>query len=294
MTVAILYSKLTNFGNYYILQIMIYSSLIAVCLLFVTVLEPLVSSEEETTSSSSPTSQPNGYSLTTQSYTDYLRPNFPLNGTINWKHLSPSQQAKTHFSPRHSHATAVFPCPFEERDTQCIWVTGGRTEPYRTFNLRTEDRTADVWYSKDGIEWNQVMELDGDFLLGIGNDDAKPRSTVAPWYSRYGHSMDAIDTDGDGEKDILVLMGGFTPIPMNDVWISSNGLSWFFERNAAWTERAYHATAVFDGELFVMGGTPMSNDVWSGRFVRNNDERAGYRIDWKRRVANGKAPWAPR
>ena len=232
----------------------------------------------------------NGYTLTAKSY-DYTRPEFPLAGIVNWEKLESNGHSK--FSPRHSHSTCIFQCP-HQTDKKCIWLTGGRTEPYRTFNLKTEDRTADVWWTEDGALWNKAMELRGDFLDGVGNFDAKENSDVAPWYSRYGHSLDAIDTDGDGEDDIMVLMGGFNPTPSNDVWISHNGLSWYFERYAVWSERAYHATAVFQNELWVMGGTPLSNDVWSGRFINDLKERSGYRIDWRLRVENGKGHWAPR
>ena len=69
-----------------------------------------------------------------------------------------------------------------------------------------EDRTADIWWSEDGSSWNKAMEIYGDFIQGIGNFDAKVGGEVAPWYSRYGHSMDAIDTDGDGTNDLMVLM----------------------------------------------------------------------------------------
>ena len=120
-----------------------------------------------------------GYSMTSDSL-GYERksPPLPLGGTINWERLEP--EGPTMFTPRHSHATCVYRCP-HKRDKNCIWLTGGRTEPYRTFDLKIEDRTADVWWSEDGRTWNKVMELTGDFLDMIGNFDAKYGSDVAPW-----------------------------------------------------------------------------------------------------------------
>jgi hypothetical protein len=82
-----------------------------------------------------------------------------------------------------------------------------------------------------------VLDITGDFLYGVGNYDAKIGGEVAPWYGRFGHSLDAIDIDDDSIDDILLLMGGFNPIASNDVWISTNGTSWFFVHYADWPER---------------------------------------------------------
>jgi hypothetical protein len=157
-----------------------------------------------------------------------------------------------------------------------------------------EDRRADIWWSEDGATWNKVMKIHGDFLQGVGNYDAKVGGEIAPWYSRYGHSLDVVDTDGDGIDDIMILMGGNTPMPSNDIWISPNGTTWFFERYADWSERAYHATAVFNKRLWVMGGTPLNNEIWSGFVVKDFTQRGGYRIWWTQQSANLNIPWAPR
>ena len=222
-------------------------------------------------------------------------PPLPIEGTVNWVRLK--SRASSMFTPRHSHATCIFPCPNvdddEDEDSKddnestnndnnneddtnngsssktsnqtkpkrkkCIWLTGGRTEPYRTFDLQMDDQTAAIWYSADGGTWNKVKNIHGDFLPGIGNHDAKIGGEVAPWYSRYGHSLDTLtivskdNSDSIGEEDqIMVLMGGYQPIASNDVWISPNGSSWFFVGHAPWPERAYHATTVFANKLYIM------------------------------------------
>lgn len=235
----------------------------------------------------------NGYSFTNESYSHLKRPSPPsiVEGTSNWEKLQSTGPSM--FSPRHSHATCVFKCPNNERK-KCIWLTGGRTELYRTWDLRMEDRRSDIWWSEDGSAWNKVTEIYGDFLQGVGDHDAKVGGEAAPWYSRYGHSLDVIDTDGDGEDDIMVLMGGNNPLPSNDIWISPNGTTWFFERYAVWSERAYHATAVFKKRLWVMGGTPLNNEVWSGFVVKDSSQRSGFRIWWTLKLDSNKAPWAPR
>ena len=125
------------------------------------------------------------------------------------------------FTPRHSNATWVFKCPDDPTDS-CIWLTGGFSDSHRTFSVEPmENENYDVWYSKDGASWSQVTEIYGDFLQGIGNADAKVGGYVAPWYSRYGHSLNAIDGDGDGVADVMILAGGFSPLASNDVWITA-------------------------------------------------------------------------
>jgi len=229
--------------------------------------------------------------LTNESYSYHRTSPSKIMGTVNWERLKSDGSAV--FSPRHSHASCIFHCPHNS-SKQCMWLTGGRTEPFRTFNLEIEDRTADIWWSENGATWNKVMEITGDFLDGIGNFDANVGGDVAPWYSRYGHSLDAVDTDGDRVADLMVITGGFNPIPSNDIWISQNGTTWYFENHAPWAERAYHASNVFNGQLWIMGGTPLKNDVWSGRFIKDSSQRGGYRIGWTLQVPHKQAPWAPR
>ncbi|KAL7447194.1 hypothetical protein ACHAXM_011186 [Skeletonema potamos] len=214
-------------------------------------------------------------------------PRLPVNGTKNWQLLP--QRAGKIFSPRHSHATTVFKCP-DNPTTRCVWLTGGYSESHRSFDLRMENENCDVWYSKDGEEWNRVV-LYGDFIQGIGNWDAKPGGFAAPWYARYGHSLDALDTDGDGIADVMILAGGSSPIPSNDVWLTTDGSHWFFDGYADWPKRAYHSTAVFQGKIFILGGTPLSNDVWAGSFVKNSTREVGYTIKWSQMKD---APWTPR
>ncbi len=282
-----------------------------------------------------------GYSFTKENL-PYERksPPLPIGGTINWERLgnilyeegigmgtstsstnsatssSTSKSASVKFTPRHSHATTVFHCPYQDgiihennrtsssnvdgetdrrsNSKQCLWLTGGRTDPYRTYELEIEDRTADVWYSENGGQWSKVMELSGDFINGVGNFNAKHNAEVAPWYSRYGHSLTSLDVDDDGIDDIMILMGGYDPIPSNDIWVSPNGTSWHFCGYAPWAERAYHSTSVFQKKLYIMGGTPLSNDVWSGTVRKDISKSCGYKIRWVMEVKNGDAPWAPR
>ena len=204
-------------------------------------------------------------------------------GTSNWELLNHGAA----LSPRHSHATTVFKCP-DSSSKRCLWVTGGYSEFHRTWDLELENENCDVWYSEDGDAWTQVNDLQGDFLQGIGNWDAKTSSSVAPWYSRYGHSLDALDGDGDGIADAMVLVGGNNPLPSNDVWISLTGKDWKFDGFAPFSKRAYHGSAVYQNKLFVIGGTPLNNEVWVGSL--NKDHR-GYTMSWSQESQVG---WSPR
>jgi hypothetical protein len=49
---------------------------------------------------------------------------------------------------------------------------------------------------------------------------------IAPWYQRFGHTVNVIDIDDDGKEDLMILAGGFNPNPDNDIWISENGTHW--------------------------------------------------------------------
>ena len=211
-------------------------------------------------------------------------------GTINWELLSPGPAM---FNPRHSHATCVFRCP-HDYDKQCIWLAGGRSKDHVAFNLVKTTQNDDVWWSEDGALWNRVMILDGDFLPGAGNADAKPKGQAAPWYGRYGHSLDAIDGDGDGVADVMVLTGGFSPVESNDVWISRDGANWYFDGYAPFPPRAYHATAFFRNKLWILGGTPLTNDVWAGTLKEDTTKAAGHTMVWRKKLAHMKTPWFPR
>jgi hypothetical protein len=45
-------------------------------------------------------------------------------------------------------------------------------------------------------------------------------------YERYGHSLNAVDTDGDGLDDMMVLLGGYSSSPSNDMWVTEDGVHW--------------------------------------------------------------------
>ena len=225
---------------------------------------------------------------------DYHRdnPRYPIKGTNNWKLLIP-EDSSLRFTPRFGHATCIFKCP-TGFSGECIWLTGGHSDLYQTFDMRFSDKNADVWWSKDGESWHKMRNLKGDYKFGIGNWDAKVPGPVAPWYSRFGHSLNALDANNDGVTDAMVLTGGDSPIPSNDVWISPDGEHWYFDGYAPWSERSHHASALFQGELWIIGGAPLSNDVWAGKLVENDEKESGYSVNWRMMTAPMESPWSPR
>lgn len=141
-----------------------------------------------------------------------------------------------------------------------IWVTGGRSDKYAMYNLDFSFKNADVWRSKDGRTWTQVELLYGDFFAQ--NAIVKQPGSIAPWYERFGHSLNSIDINDDTVEDVMILLGGYSPTPSNDQWITADGITWVYCGLAEWSPRAWHSTLVFNNSLYVFGGSPLNNEVW--------------------------------
>lgn len=104
-----------------------------------------------------------------------------------------------------------------------LWVVGGTGEPYQTHRLNFQNRRGDVWSSSDGIAWRQSEDLTGDFYLQ--NYDAVNPGSLAPWYARFGHTLDVLNVTNSGgdTTEAMILTGGYTPDPDNDVWVTTDG-----------------------------------------------------------------------
>jgi hypothetical protein len=100
------------------------------------------------------------------------------------------------------------------------------------YNLLDSYKVADVWFhsnsslpADDGL-WTQVTDNSGDYYAQ--NTDVVQPGSIPPWYQRYGHSLSAVDINSDGEKDIMILAGGYAPSPTNDLWVTEDGHHWMF------------------------------------------------------------------
>jgi hypothetical protein len=160
-------------------------------------------------------------------------------------------------------------CAFKRR----LWLTGGRSDLHPLYNLESSYKSADVWYSADGIILTIILEpcivyysflnclyivytstrvrLESSHRDVWGLLCAEPRCAAA-WphstmvlsrricisltkvnctgsfgrYPRFSHTLNSFDADGDGEADYMLLMGGYAPTPINDVWVTEDGVTW--------------------------------------------------------------------
>ncbi len=119
-----------------------------------------------------------------------------------------------------------------------IFVIGGRNVGLGTVNS--------IWSSTDGINWNQEISK--------GNTVPK----------RLLHQAVVFE-------DKIWLIGGYsgeTKEYLNDVWISVDGVNWekATVEGEHFSPRAYHASAIFNSSLWVIGGRfedgPRLNDIW--------------------------------
>jgi N-acetylneuraminic acid mutarotase len=121
-----------------------------------------------------------------------------------------------------------------------LWVMGGLTNTGDPLSL------AEVHSTVDGSSW---------------------LAQAAPaWGSRFAHG--AVVFNGE-----LWVLGGewmaatYTSFVLKDVWHSPDGTTWTRGVDAAWSARAGHCTAVYDGKIWVIGGcdgvAAYSNEVWT-------------------------------
>jgi hypothetical protein len=169
--------------------------------------------------------------------------------SVNWEEAKSTKGTK--FAARNSHATTNF--------NGVLYLCGGKSDYYEMWKNLQSVKRADIWTSTDGRDWTLQL-LEGDYYAQ--NWDALQPGSVAPWYERFGHSLDAVDLDGDGVHDFMVLLGGFTPDPMNDVWLTTNGTTWSYAGESPFSGRGWHSTVIFNGKLHVIGGSPLNNEVW--------------------------------
>ena len=142
------------------------------------------------------------------------------------------ETAAAQWSPRQDHAVAVF--------NNKLWVLGGNGGGNQN----------DVWSSTDGVTWIE-----------------ETATVPAPWPARSAHAVVVFNNE-------LWVMGGNGPgagstARLNDVWSSVDGVTWTQQfATGHWSERGGHAVAVFNNELWLMGGNPSGassrmSDVWS-------------------------------
>ena len=188
----------------------------------------------------------------------------------NW-HTATTDAAWT---PRQGHSSVVF--------NGKIWVLGGSSDG--------SDKK-DVWYSTDGITWtmatrnaawsaranhSSVVFKNKIWVMGrykkndVWSSDNGINWTKATenaaWSERNGHSSVVFDgkiwvLGGNESTGVSNNLGG----RKNDVWYSTDGINWDSATTAAaWSKRQKHSSVVFDGKIWVLGGSDSyaNNNVW--------------------------------
>jgi hypothetical protein len=145
-----------------------------------------------------------------------------------------------------------------------LWLFGGSA-------LHQGLDLGDCWSTHDGIDWRKEID----------------RAAWTP-------SANSMSVAFAGR---MWRMGGFiekesSPFPIGEIWASADGRNWTLATaNPPWEARGGGALVVYDGKLWLLGGTrhprnegdqPTLSDVWS---TENG-------LDWTRVVLN--APWKPR
>jgi len=121
-------------------------------------------------------------------------------------------------------------------------------------------------------------QLYDDVLAAAVTNDNEGIGGNLKWTPQRTH-VPCIVAEDRAEVDAMILLGGFTPKPDRDVWASRDGVSWWFVGEAPWPARGYHSSAMFRGRLFIMGGSPLTNDVWAGTFEWRGYEKLDDRRD---------------
>jgi N-acetylneuraminic acid mutarotase len=123
-----------------------------------------------------------------------------------------------------------------------LWILGGGETGGKT-------NRNDIWFSSDGVDWSQAV-------------------ATAPWRARSHHASVAF-------KDRIWVLGGLAydelkqrNVYLNDIWSSSNGVSWSTARAVApWPGRCHHTAVVCHDRIWLIGGENSGgdkklSDVW--------------------------------
>ncbi len=207
--------------------------------------------------------------------------NFKSSFQIKKKSLKATLVTKeTSFDKRGAHSSIVF--------NEKMWVLGGTSGGIHK---------NDVWSSKDGANWQQVIEQakfparfdhasvvfkDKIWVIGgrgkkfNGKDELndiwsstdgkqwKQTITKNKFAPRFWHTLTVF-------KGCLWLIGGWGETDtFSDVWRSCDGQNWVqITQNAPFGKRRGHDAIVFDDKLWVVGGhkgntsaQQLTNDVW--------------------------------
>jgi hypothetical protein len=132
----------------------------------------------------------------------------------NWTLISPDTSAITMWNARCAHCAVA--------SNNGIYIYGGQDLVPNYFS--------DVWYSSDGLVWNQI-------------------STAAGWTARSNAGYCWFNNK-------LWIVGGYNGSALNDVWSSPDGITWNQETAAAFGGGGRYSFffTVYAGKMWVIGG----------------------------------------
>ena len=120
----------------------------------------------------------------------------------------------------------------------------------------------DVWNYATEADFNIFFIVTAWRKLKADDDDNNS------WSARQNHSSVAY-------KGKVWILGGNDGSYKNDVWYSTDGISWAeATTDANWEARSEHSSVVFDNKMWVLGGSDGSdkNDVWYSTDGKNWSE----------------------
>ncbi len=166
-------------------------------------------------------------------------PTFPSAQPLTGRDWFQGSQSQYGFTFRKNQTTTLFaPSTGSGQGVTGLWVIGGSDQ--------NGNFLGDIWKSPDGVQWSEA-------------------SAFAPFGPRTGQA--AVSFNGK-----LWMLGGETghngSVTYNsDIWNSTDGVNWTEAvTQAPWPARAWHGAAVFNGQIWILGGTgPSGNfkDVWN-------------------------------
>lgn len=171
----------------------------------------------------------------------YLEDVWSSSDGITWT----QETASAPWLGRRGHASIVF----DDGSGEAMYVIGGFVV---NENTGYREYRNDVWRSTNGADWTQIKERSEVEL-----------NSLYDWFPRYNHCCVVANHGG---TDYIYLIGGYSmledwnaryaPKYFNDVWRSTNGVSWERMPNNDFGIRSEHAAVVdpASGRIYIQGG----------------------------------------
>ncbi len=160
-----------------------------------------------------------------------------------------------------------------------LWIMGGQSNAYLN----------DVWRSADGVSWEMVLAaapwsprrgmaavVHNNRLFMLGGEDSAREYNSDVWVSDDGVAWELLTSNPGWQprwelaavslNNAMFVLGGAAEYgKFNDVWRSSDGVSWMKVGNLPAGIRG-HCAEVFKNKIFVFGGVnekdKLLNEVW--------------------------------